>query len=213
MKLHLLPLILLLLVLVCADVLACMPKRKLPQETTPRKRSANDTNTPPLTLNKNQIVFGKRLGKKKQIRDRVILKANASGKNAKKWTKLLASLDKEINALESKIVTKPTIRDVRVHEAFSFVCCATLCLFCLPVNVIHELTLQVYNLLETRAFKDSPFPIPPSAILFHLPIVEVDGPKKKNRESVLREMVSRDKTVEAGSPWEFQDVNAKYPPT
>ena len=125
MKLHLLPLIPLLLVLACADVLTSVPKHKLSQETTPRKRSANDTNTPPLTLNKNQIVFGKRLGKKKQIRDRVILKANASGKNAKKWTKLLASLDKEINALESKIVTKPTMRDVRVHEAFSFVCFAT----------------------------------------------------------------------------------------
>ena len=62
MKLHLCHLI---LVLVCANVLICMPKRKLSQETTPRKRSANDTNTPPLTLNKNQIVFGKRLGKKK----------------------------------------------------------------------------------------------------------------------------------------------------
>ena len=70
MKQHLLHLILLLLVLACADVLASMPKRKLAQEITPRKRCDDDSNTPPLTLNKNQIVFGKRLGKKTDTRPR-----------------------------------------------------------------------------------------------------------------------------------------------
>ena len=78
---------------------------------------------------------------------------------------------------------------------------------------MHGLPLQVYNLLETPTFKDCPFPIPPSAILYHLPIVEVDESKKKNRDPVLRETVSRDKTVEACSPWQFQDINAKHPPT
>ena len=57
-------------------------------------------------LNKNNIIFDKRLGQKKQIRDRVILKQNASGKSTKKWSKLLASLDIEIKALENKITQK-----------------------------------------------------------------------------------------------------------
>lgn len=121
MKLNFIQLLLLLAVLTCTDVLTCMSKRKLSQDATPRKRSAKDSYTPSLPLNKKQFVFGKRLGKKKQIRDRVHVKQNASGKNTKKWAKLLASLDKEIKALESKIVEKPTIRDVRMHEAFSFV--------------------------------------------------------------------------------------------
>ena len=94
-----------------------MPKRKLSYQlrtSTPTKRVGKDTHTPP--LNKHKYAAGKRLGKAKQIRDRVILKQNASCKTTKKWTTLLASLNKKVQALETKIAHKPTIFDVRMHD-------------------------------------------------------------------------------------------------
>lgn len=61
--------------------------------------------------------------------------------------------------------------------------------------------MQVYQLLD-NVFDNCPFPIPISAILLHLPILE--RPEKGNGEKQLRTMLSRNKMCM--SAWKFQPV-------
>ena len=61
--------------------------------------------------------------------------------------------------------------------------------------------MQVHQLLD-NVFANCPFPIPISAILLHLPILERPG--KGNAEKQLRTMLSRNKTCM--SAWKFQPV-------
>ena len=69
---------------------------------------------------------------------------------------------------------------------------------------------QVYHVLDTE-FSDCPWPLPPSAILKFLPVDE-DPPethKRRNSESVLRNMIAQGRRLKACSDWEFRDAGSR----
>lgn len=78
----------------------------------------------------------------------------------------------------------------------------------MQVNLaIHCCQIQVYQLLEAK-FTGCPWPIPPSAILLHLPVQEIVG--TATREEVLRNIISGDRKWRHTTRWQFQDVRP-YP--
>ena len=66
---------------------------------------------------------------------------------------------------------------------------------------------DVYNLLDSKTFRDCPWPIPPSAILMFLPIAEIPG--VRSAEANLRKMHGDDKSLKYISNWKF--VNGPRP--
>ena len=66
---------------------------------------------------------------------------------------------------------------------------------------------QVYQVLD-KHFADCPWPVPPSAILMHLPIEEIPG--VKTREEVLRDIIGFDMKWRKTVKWQFQNVTP-YP--
>ena len=67
--------------------------------------------------------------------------------------------------------------------------------------------MQVYEVLE-KHFKNCPWPVPPSAILMHLPVQE-DREKGLTSEAILRDIVSRDKKQRNCFPWIIRDVGVR----
>ena len=55
-----------------------------------------------------------------------------------------------------------------------------------------------------EVFGNCPWPVPPSAILLHIPIAEKKP--KKTSESVLREVISRGRKWRQFAKWDIRDV-------
>ena len=71
-------------------------------------------------------------------------------------------------------------------------------------NMTHILFMQVYDLLKNK-YHDCPWPVPPCAILMHLPVKEEYG--QNTSEARLRKMLGDDKRWRRVSPWTFSDVH------
>ena len=67
--------------------------------------------------------------------------------------------------------------------------------------------LQVYDVLE-KNFADCTWPVPPSAILLHLPIKE-QKEKGLNSEAILRSVITRDRSAKYGSTWDIRPVEVR----
>jgi len=67
--------------------------------------------------------------------------------------------------------------------------------------------MQVYEVLQ-KQYADCPWPIPPSAILMHLPIRE-QKQKGMTSESILRKIISCDKRQRHCYNWLFRDVHVR----
>ena len=67
--------------------------------------------------------------------------------------------------------------------------------------------LQVYEVLENN-YRDCPWPVPPSAILMHLPVAERKD-KGLTSEAILRRIVGADKRQRHCFQWEIRNVEVR----
>ena len=89
---------------------------------------------------------------------------------------------------------------LRLLHAILFVDCSFI------DNILFQ--LQVYKMLdEDEQFCNCPWPIPPSAILLHLPIAEAKP--KQTSEDILRYIISRDKQWRNFGNWDIRDVRPR----
>jgi len=66
----------------------------------------------------------------------------------------------------------------------------------------------VFELLDDE-FAACPWPVPPSAILLHLPFAE-KREHNMNREAVMRDILSKHKKV---YNWQWKEINPRVPHT
>ena len=66
---------------------------------------------------------------------------------------------------------------------------------------------QVYQVLEEN-YRDCPWPVPPHAILMHLPVQEQRA-KGRTSEAILRQIVGRDKRMRHCFHWDIRDVEVR----
>ena len=115
---------------------------------------------------------------------------------------LISRAQRRIRTMRKKLDRKVAIQDVRIDcNLFVRETCnrggATMHNVC-----IFLCYMQVYTLLLEK-FSACPWPVPPWAILMHLPIAEKPG--VKSSECLLREMVSVDRRWRHRTPWAFEN--------
>ena len=141
------------------------------------------------------------LGKIRAKRERLLQHEKVHGKLSKQCRATFNKVQKRIEVLE-KQTSPPTIREVLLFIIF----------ICVSLHEYFPCCTQVYELLENE-FSSCPWPVPPAAILKHLPIPEVRGGKKEQTsEMVLKQMIKNDKSMKTFSPWNFRPVgpNPEY---
>lgn len=144
----------------------------------------------------------KRLGHIKRKRDRIqqeILHASRIDRNLQ--SQLTAS-NKRISQLQGAEAVLPSVKEVCIcvlflFHVFNFVQVTSQC----------DLYLQVYDVLKNN-YADCPWPVPPSAILMHLPIKE-QRQKGMTSEAILRQIVSRDRKYRHCANWLIRDVHVR----
>ena len=85
--------------------------------------------------------------------------------------------------------------------------CVTLSLIVPSFTSLFLVLLQIYEVLDTH-YSDCPWPVPPSALLMHLPIKE-DREKGRTSEAILRDIVSRDRKQRQCFPWDIRNVDVR----
>ena len=165
-----------------AEVNSSVPRRRSRRRAGGQQDEPTRKKTKSKTKVKRSQLWQDRLnlGIASALRDRILQHKSADGKVPKSMQKALQDVHKTISALRQKLTHfKATVADV-------------------------------YHVLDTE-FADCPWPIPPSAILKYLPVDE-DPPgthKRRNSESVLRNMITQGRQLKACSGWEFRDAGSR----
>ena len=138
----------------------------------------------------------KRLGQCKMKRDRLVQEiARSQHVNRNLHAKLTAT-NTRIAKLQSAQTQLPTARQVFTH--------APCVLF---IFILVHYGSQVYQVLEEH-YRDCPWPVPPHAILMHLPVQEQRA-KGLTSEAILRQIVGKDKRMRHCFRWDIRDVEVR----
>ena len=169
-----------------------------------RRKNHEDMLNAPLPW--KRLSLGKAMMKRDRLLQQKWSKRN-SPNNAERNNKIklmLIEINKTIDSLRESAMQSPTPKEV----------CKMQLLLCRwpPLTYLKHIktnySLQVYGLLD-QEFATCPWPVPPSAILLHLPFAE-NRDKNQTRESVMRDMLSKHKKE---YKWEFKEINPRVPQT
>ena len=137
----------------------------------------------------------RKLGRAKMKRDRLLQEIVGAAKN-KSLTlhlrKQLRDVQKRLSSLQGAAVRRPKTQEV---------CCVML--YGQFMFLLIAMRMQVYAMLDD-VFHDCPWPVPPSAILLHIPVQE--NKPKQTSEAILRDVLGRDRKWKSFGNWDIRDV-------
>lgn len=167
-------------------------KRKKKKQTPPVVASVLQTITlvgmatasPPATPSVNLCKKeAKRIGKTGMYRDRILQKVVTKSQVQRKDRLLIARANKRLQKLRSEAKTKYTAKNVSyLLPGFPTDACRYV-----QHSLIPNYLMQVFMLLQEKQFAECEWPLPPSAILMHVPLPEEPG--KRTAEQKLRRLI------------------------